>query len=82
MWQVMKGQEATACLPNLNHMILRARFNPQRHYEIYTVNVDYTITATDMADMFDSDPQGTVDLIRKRGHQLYSDRATTKQVIV
>ena len=82
MWQVMKGEEATACLPNLNHMILRARYNPQRHYEIYTVNVDYTITAMDIAEMFDSDPQGTVDLIRDRGHKLYSDRTTTKQVIV
>ncbi len=82
MWQTMKGQEATACLPNLNHMILRARFNPQRHYEIYTVNVEYNITAEDMADLFEDNPQGMADLIRERGRQLYSDRTQTRQVIV
>jgi len=83
MWQVMKGEEATACLPNLNHMILRARYNPQRHYEIYTVAVDPNITATDMIDMFEENPQGMVDLIRDRGNKLYSDRAVaSKQVIV
>jgi len=82
MWQTMKGEAATACLPNLNHMILRARFNPQRHYEIYTVNVDNTITAEDIVTMFDDSPQQIVDIIRKRGYKLYSDRAQSQREVI
>lgn len=83
MWQTMKGEAATACLPNLNHMILRARYNPQRHYEIYSVNVDATITAEDMIGMFEDNPQAMADLIRSRGSKLYSDRARrASQVII
>lgn len=82
MWQTMKGEEATICLPNLNHLILRARYNPQRHYEIYTVDVDCDVTADDMRAMFDSTPQAMADLVRDRGIKLYSDRAdATRQVI-
>lgn len=83
MWQTMKGEAATACLPNLNHMILRARYNSQRHYEIYTVDVDSTITAQDMIDLFRESPQSMADLIRARGNKLYSDRAHKgREVIV
>lgn len=80
MWQTMKGEEATACLPNLNHLILRARYNPQRHYEIYAVNVDADITADHMRELFEADAQGMADIIRVRGHKLYSDRADTNKV--
>lgn len=74
MWQTMKGEQVTACLPNLNHLILRARYNPQRHYEIYTVDVEQDVTADDMRVMFEASPQGMADLIRERGLKLYSDR--------
>lgn len=80
MWETLKGKDTGLCLPNLNALILRARYNPQRHYEIYTVDVDETITAKDMIDMFEEDPQGMADLIRDRGNQLYSDRAQTNKV--
>ena len=80
MWQTMKSEEVTACLPNLNHLILRARYNPQRHYEIYTVDVEPDVTADDMRAMFESTPQAMADLIRQRGMQLYSDRAHKQQV--
>ncbi len=75
MWETLKGKDSQTCLPNLNAMILRARFNQQRHYEIYTVDVDDSITASDMIDLFEDNPQGMADLIRERGYKLYSDRA-------
>lgn len=66
----------------INIMTLRAKFNHQRHYEIYSVNTDYSITAKDMREMFENDPQGSADLIRKRGKQLYSDRETGRGVVI
>ncbi len=63
-------------------MSLRARFNPQRCYEIYSVNTDYSVTAEDMRTMFENDPQGSVDLIRKRGTKLYSDRALSSKILI
>ena len=75
MWETLKGKDTQICLPNLNAMILRARYNPQRHYEIYTVDVDASITASSMINMFEENPQGMADLIRERGYKLYSDRA-------
>lgn len=63
-------------------MALRARFNPQRHYEIYSVNTDYSITAEDMRTMFENDPQGSADLIRIRGNKLYSDREEVRSRVI
>lgn len=82
MWATLKGNEAQR-LPNLNALMLRARFNPQRHYEIYLVSATEGITAADLEGMFNADPQYAADLIRARGKQLYSDRAQrAKDVIV
>lgn len=82
MWDQLKGIESKHSLPNLNALILRARYNPQRHYEIYTVDVDASITADDMIDMFNDAPQAMADLVRARGNQLYSDRADKRQVVI
>ena len=81
MWAALK--ETDNSLPNgrsntvssiVNMLVLRARFNSQRHYEIYAIDTDAEITAKDLMDQFESDPQGMADLIRSRGRQLYSDR--------
>lgn len=60
---------------------MRARFNPQRNYEIYSVHTTADITAKDLKCMFEDNPQGTAELIRERGTKLYSDRQTSKRVI-
>ena len=59
----------------LNMMMLRARMNPQRHYEIYSIHATPGITADDIKEMFDTNPQYAADLMRERGTKLYSDRA-------
>ena len=65
----------------LSQLILRARYNSQRHYEIYTF--DSALTEDDIKETFESDPQVIVDAIRRCGHEIYSDRVLKKtQVIV
>lgn len=55
-------------------MMLRARSNTQRHYEIYTVNMEDGITEEDVREMFETGPQQMADLIRERGNRIYSNR--------
>ena len=63
-------------------LMLRARQNSQRHYEIYTISTEPNITKEDLIEFFNKEPQYTVDLIRERGRQIYSNRATALPVIV
>lgn len=58
----------------VNAILLRARMNSQRFYEVYTVQTVNGITEQDIRDMFENDPQGSADLIRERGVKIYSDR--------
>jgi hypothetical protein len=68
------GSRGTSVNHIVSSIMLRARFNPQRHYEIYTVQVDDSIEINEIKAMFEFDPQGSSDLIRQRGNKLYSDR--------
>jgi hypothetical protein len=63
-------------------MLLRARFNSQRHYEIYTIDCVEEISESDIRHMFETNPQASADLIRDRGHRLYSDRVNRHQVAI
>lgn len=58
----------------LNHLLLRARNNMQRNYEIYVFDVEEDVTETMLRESFETAPQGIVDYIRKNGTQIYSDR--------
>jgi hypothetical protein len=66
--------------PNILHWQLRARYNSQRHYEIYIVNTEPSINRDDLVDLFDTDPQNAADTIRRIGHCFYSDRAREDQI--
>lgn len=67
----------------LNHLLLRARNNPQRNYEIYVFDCDSDVTEDMLRESFETVPQGIVDYIRKNGHQIWSDRQIEdKRVIV
>lgn len=74
MWSTLKGEKPSVRIPNLNILIMRARANPQRNYEIYTVQVEPDVSLKDIQEMFKDSPQEIVDLVRARGHKLYSDR--------
>jgi hypothetical protein len=66
----------------LQMLILRAKANPQRHYEIYSVDCNIELDDNYWQEAWRSDPQGCADLVRERGIKMYSDRADkSKQVI-
>jgi hypothetical protein len=62
-----------------NELMLRARYNPQRNYEIYTFNADNDVTELSLREAFDADPQYMADWVRKHGNKLYSDRISDKE---
>jgi hypothetical protein len=80
MWATLQGKKSEKTFVNLMHLELRARHNTQRHYEIYLVNATEGITADDIRDMFERNPQTAADLIRERGYRYYSDRVNTEQI--
>ena len=82
MWAALKGEKPSARIPNLNLLILRARANPQRNYEIYTVQVEPDVSLKDIQDMFKDSPQEIVDIVRAQGHKIYSDRLYTEDRVI
>ena len=79
MWAALKGQAPDRIPgPNLMMWQLRAQANPQRHYEIYLVELEDDITVDDVCEAFENSPQAMADRVREIGHRFYSDRATEK----
>ena len=78
---LLKGTEPPKP-PNILHWELRARYNSQRHYEIYVVDTVKGITAKDIREMFEASPQHAADTIREIGTVFHSDRQTQKAAIV
>jgi len=65
----------------MHHVLMRARVNGHRHYEVYAVDCDESLDEEFWKEQWAECPQETAELIRERGHKLYSNRATTKPVI-
>lgn len=63
----------------IQYMILRARFNSQRCYEIYSFTSE--MPKEDIVQMFETSPQIAADTIRRLGNKIYSDRTVKKAVI-
>ncbi len=83
MWQKLKGEPVSeSAIPNYNHIMLRARLNSHRHYEIYICEATDGITAEDIKEMFEASPQSAADTIRRLGHCLHSDRAEKNRVLI
>jgi len=55
----------------LQMLILRARFNSQRAYEIYEFNS--TLKYKEIVEAFNDNPQPIVEWIRENGKKVYSD---------
>ena len=73
VWKTLK-EEPLSEKPNpipLQMLIMRARFNSQRNYEIYTFNT--TMTMNEVRTFFADNPQPIVDWIRENGNKIYSD---------
>ena len=58
---------------NFNHMLMRARFNPQRSPEIWLFTSE--VDETTLQKVANEDPQMLVDLIRSHGKNLFKTKA-------
>jgi hypothetical protein len=77
--------EHVAKLNKMVHMMqLRARFNPQRNYEIYMINATDGVSKEDIEQWFEASPQEAANRCRDIGTQLLSHRDTQpeRRVIV
>ena len=81
-FRVLNNQEPARNPLNqmIQNMLLRARVNNQRHYELYAIDCDTSVSKEDIAQMFETDPQTAAELFRNRGHRLYSDRAEKNRI--
>ena len=64
----------------VRNLILRAKYNSQRHYEIYAIDCTEEMNERFWHKQWEEYPQATAELIRERGHKLYSDRVETHKV--
>lgn len=64
----------------LQHMILRARVNSQRAYEIYEFNS--TMGYKELTKVFNDDPQPVVEWIRENGKKVYSDYVKSNRKMI
>jgi hypothetical protein len=79
---ILKDQETTphpTPIP-LQQMILRARMNSQRVYEIYGFKSTFDIE--EVKHLFNTKPQVIVEWIRLNGYKVYSDYSKTQQTQV
>ena len=72
------GRELKPAPVNLQAMMMRARFNPQRAYEIYTFNTTEDLDEDTLWSYADENPQALVDIIREKGKRLYSNAKLTE----
>lgn len=80
VWNTLQDKESPKIGNLVTQLMLRARYNPQRHYEIYSVHVEPDVTETDLRRIFDENPQYAAEMIRERGVKLYSDRLDKQTV--
>ena len=80
-WATLK-EETISDGPSIQMMILRARFNSQRSYEIYSFTALEGVTEQSIRETFETAPQGLVDFIRANGEKIYSDRIDTKKQVI
>ena len=74
VWKTLKGEGSIGRKPNpipLQLLIMRARCNSQRSYEIYSFNT--TMSEREVRKIFAEDPQPIVEWIRENGNKIYSD---------
>lgn len=83
VWNVLTNKDVrNDSVSHILHMLtMRARFNTQRCYEIYAIDVDPSITKEVLVEQFKQAPQEMAELIRGRGRKLYSDRQSRVPVI-
>jgi hypothetical protein len=74
-WKSLKDEKMSSRRPEipLKMMLMRARCNTQRYYEMYTFKTDIDIDETTIREWFDTSPQTAADWIRKNGNKIYGE---------
>lgn len=83
IWATLQGEDHNKRRPNpipLQVLLLRARVNSHRAYEIY--EFDSTLTEEELREAFENDPQPVVDWIRKNGIKIYSDYVKSNSKLI
>lgn len=80
MIKALKGEQLERPF-NLNSLLMRARLNSQRNYEMYTMTVEQGITEEAVIDWFKSNPQNAVDQIRSRGRKIHGSSSDIEPII-
>lgn len=63
----------------ISRLMLRARFNSQRHPEVWTYETDMDMEYAEMRSLWEANPQYMADLIRVKGEQLLGETPGTKR---
>ena len=82
VWSRLNGKELEVKRPNpipLQQILLRARVNNHRSYEIYTFSTSMSIL--EVREQFDNDPQVIVNWILEYGEKIFSDYKSKQAVI-
>lgn len=85
IWAELKEQKHDSPPPKIpfKNLILRAKFNTERHYEIYTFASDEDISdQQDIVDWFDADPQSAVNWIRENGRKVFGEGIGSRSKII
>lgn len=70
-------------LQQASMMVLRARYNTQRHPEIYVIGADDDIELDAIQAWSESDPQGLVDWVRERHYyKIFDGRADRNRLVI
>lgn len=80
--RALRDQKGSRLSEFMFYITMRARANMQRKYEIYSIHTNPDITKETLEYMFNENPQAAADLIRKRGHKIYSDRSTAGNQVI
>ena len=68
LMQTLKGEDPSPAF-NINAMMLRARFNPQRSPEIWIF--ESNVSQAELAELGQESPQQLADLIRSHGSPVF-----------
>jgi hypothetical protein len=83
VWNTLQGVKTPARNSNipLKQMIIRAKANSQRHYEIYQFAAE-GLDIEDIKSAFETDPQFIVNHIRKNGEKIFSERFEIEKSVI
>ena len=88
VWGTLQGNDTVGADPErefnriASSILMRARANSHRHYEVYSVTMPAEISVDQVTEMFKVNPQGMADLVRSKGQKHFSARLATGKAVI